>query len=200
MAAHINGKDRAEVDALGFQHVPGINRATWRLTCGCGESEQWTWGVIPPNVMIRNVHRQGWLTKYRKTPTCPKCNGVHKMSVQPQIPLPQSQLGPDPKLARKIYAALDDHFDEVKRLYKGIATDATIAKEIGTSETIVARIRTEAYGELAEDPALQSARDQLEVMKLEISEWRTKMIEQASKMLAEVESIRNSLPVKRKIA
>ena len=38
------------------------------------------------------------------------------------------------------------------------------------------------------------------VMKLEISEWRTKMIEQASKMLAEVESIRNSLPVKRKIA
>ena len=122
------------------------------------------------------------------------------MSVQPQIPPPQPQLGPDPKLERKIYAALDDHFDEVKRLYKGNATDATIAKDIGTSETIVARIRTEAYGELAEDPAIQSVRDQLEVMKLEISEWRTKMIEQASKMLAEVESIRNSLPVKRKIA
>lgn len=198
MALHTNAKDRDEVDALGFQALPGTGKPQWRLTCGCGKSDQWAWGVAPPNVMIRNAHRQGWLLKYRKTPVCPECNGVHKVSTT--IPNPQPQIGPDPKLARKIYAALDDHFDETKRLYHGNATDATIAKEIGTSETIVARIRTEAYGELAEDPAIQSVRDQLEVMKLEISEWRTKMIEQASKMLHEIEAVRNSLPVKRKSA
>jgi len=84
-------------------------------------------------------------------------------------------LGPDPKLARKIYAALDDHFDDVKKRFAPGWDDQRIAKELDVSPELVIRIRREAYGELAEDPAISVLRDDVELLKMELADASDKL-------------------------
>lgn len=67
-------------------------------------------------------------------------------------------IGPDLKIARRVYGLLDDHFDDQKRVYRPSWSDAAVADAAKTSEELVARIRREAYGELAEDPFVTNAK------------------------------------------
>ena len=76
---------------------------------------------------------------------------------------------PDPKIAKRIYRKLDEVFDEDKRRFATGWTDEKIAKEIGTSPELVTRIRREAYGELAEDPAIVTLRDDIIMATMEFS-------------------------------
>lgn len=96
-------------------------------------------------------------------------------------PKAETAIGPDPKIARLIYASLDEHFDEVRRLYRSGWSDERIAKEIETSPVIVSRIRAAAYGELAEDPKITALRDDLELIRMEVEENVAKAIAVANK-------------------
>ena len=158
-----------EAATIGFRkvHLPELNATRWVVACeDCGTESSHGWPVATaPTVMIRNMRRIGWRIdkKHRKCPECIKKERPVKASAAPQI-------GPDPKIARKIYALLDEHFDEGKRLYRPGWTDAKIAETIDVSTEIVVHIRRIGYGELAEDPALQILRDDLEMLRMEAVE------------------------------
>ena len=79
-------------------------------------------------------------------------------------------IGPDPKIARKIYAALDEHFDDKKRVYLAGYSDEEVAKSLDVSQEIVISIRKAAYGELAVDSAMSKLGDDIMLVRLEFDE------------------------------
>ncbi|HEY4356004.1 MAG TPA: hypothetical protein VGN16_09675 [Acidobacteriaceae bacterium] len=98
-------------------------------------------------------------------PTPLKLSGHHveiKMSNKPN---------PSPKVAHAVFQALDTHFDGEKRRYTGNGwDDARVAKEAGTTEEIVAYLRNETFGALAEDPRVQKIADDLLLLEMQIEE------------------------------
>ena len=80
------------------------------------------------------------------------------------------QIGPDPKIARKIFACLDEVFDDSKRLYRDGETDDAVAKKLGVSLEIVTNIRRTAYGELAENPAISKLGEDVAMLRLEMED------------------------------
>jgi hypothetical protein len=77
---------------------------------------------------------------------------------------------PSPKIMRSLHEGLSAYFDEKSRLYGGGYSDAKLAKEVGTTEAVVARTRREAYGELAEDPMVGEIRSQVDALDVRLSE------------------------------
>jgi hypothetical protein len=89
-----------------------------------------------------------------------------------------ADLAPSPKLQRTVYALLDTVFDEEARRYKQGYSDAQVAKDCGTSEAVVAYLRHDAFGELAEDPRIAGLRD--DVLQL------TQLLQETMQRLNEV--------------
>lgn len=166
-----------EAARSGFEMVPRFRNGTstvvrWRLRCthpGCSTEAEKGWDVTSVENMVSNMRRAGWVVGDGIAPRCPDHAHARGRSMrheaapsppkaaEPAAPV-AAQIGPSPKLARKIYEALDTYFDEDSRRYKPGWDDARIAKEIAVSPEIVARIRREAYGELSEDPAISALR------------------------------------------
>lgn len=107
----------------------------------------------------------------------------------PATPPTISHVG-NPKIARAVFAALEDHFDVGKRLYRGSYTDEMIAKETGAALDYVMRMRKEAYGELAEDPVVTKLREDMERLK-------AKVRDEFSTLYDEVIALEARLPAKR---
>lgn len=172
------GIDREEPTASGERA-----QMHWRVKCQCGEV--YAWGTDPamqPTVLVQRFRNRGWRIATGKTPLCPKCIKETRVTKQ--------TVGPDPKIARKVYGLLDDHFDEDKKLYKHGWNDQKIAAEVDTSPDLVATIRKGAYGELAEDPRIQGFRDDLELLRMELNEMKErhdKEIAEAYTKIAAVE-------------
>lgn len=99
----------------------------------------------------------------------------------------------NPKIARKVYALLDDHFNEETKLYRSGWSDAKIAAEIQTSVEVVSRIREEAYGKLAQDPALQALRDDIELARMETIELQTQFNTNVATMLDKLAGLEKRL-------
>lgn len=89
---------------------------------------------------------------------------VIDMLTQPKLPTPS------PKITHAVFQLLDGVFDPAKRLYKSGYTDQRVAKEAGTSEDVVLYLRTETFGQLAEDPRLGNIRDDLELLGMDAAE------------------------------
>jgi hypothetical protein len=165
-----------EANEFGFWRLPrdlGKGLPTrWRITCsGCQEFEEHAWDVrTSPAIMVRNLRHKNWEVDRKRPPKCPKCSNGRETGMTKT-----ATLGPDPKLARKIYAALDDHFDDVKKRFAPGWDDQRIAKELDVSPELVIRIRREAYGELAEDPAISVLRDDVELLKMELADASDKL-------------------------
>lgn len=94
---------------------------------------------------------------------------------------------PTPKISHAVFQALDDKFDPQKRLYRLGYTDARIAGECNTSEEVVAFLRRETFGELAEDPRLSSLRDDIELYRMEAADFAQKMITRAAELQSRVD-------------
>jgi len=154
--------------AIGFRkvHDVALNTTRWVVNCqGCGSESAHGWPFnTGPATMTRNMKKLGWELS-AKIQKCPEC-----IEKERPVKAPAPQIGPDPKIARKIYALLDEHFDEGKRLYRPGWTDGKIAETIDVSTEIVVHIRRIGYGDLAEDPALQILRDDLEMLRMEAVE------------------------------
>lgn len=82
---------------------------------------------------------------------------------------------PTPKITHAVFQCLDAIFDPAKRLYRSGYTDQRVAKECGTSEDVVAYLRTETFGQLAEDPRFSALRDDLELLRMESAEVFAKL-------------------------
>jgi broad-specificity NMP kinase len=77
-----------------------------------------------------------------------------------------TRIGPDLKIARRVMALLDEHFDETLRLYRGGWSDQKIADSATVSAEAVKTIRREAYGELSEDQEVTDLREEIELLKI----------------------------------
>lgn len=84
-------------------------------------------------------------------------------------------LTPSPKITHAVFQLLDGVFDPLKRLYKSGYTDQRVAREAGTTEEVVAYLRNETFGALAEDPRISNMRDDLELLRMEAAETFAKL-------------------------
>lgn len=85
------------------------------------------------------------------------------------MPRDRSVLVPDMKVTRRVIALLEQNFDEGKHMYLPSWSDERVASEAQTSYSVVASIRKEAYGELAEDPVVTNLKERIEAVK---TQWR----------------------------
>jgi len=176
----------ADAALIGFKKVHDVehNATRWTVVCqGCGtpSAHGWPTATSPTN-MARNMVRLGWIVD-RKVQKCLECIEKERPVKAPVI------AGPDPKIARRIYAALDEHFDEAKRLYRSGWDDLKVAASLEVSAEIVIRIRKEAYGDLAEDPIFQTLRDDLEMLRMEGAELGIRMASQIEEHHAKITAL-----------
>jgi len=165
----------ADAKRIGFYRVHdlGSGRLKWACRCiQCDKEQAWGWASdTSPNFMQQNSSHHGW-EHTRKGPVCPTCaqKGKDKMTA------PTITKAPDPKLQRKVFALLEDHFDEEAKLYRDNWSDERIAKEVGASAVFVETIRRGAYGELAEDPRVTAMRKDIASLGQEISDMQTTLL------------------------
>lgn len=98
-------------------------------------------------------------------------------------------VAPAPKISHAVFQCLDGVFDPAKRLYKSGYTDQRVARECGTSEEVVAYLRTETFGTLAEDPRISNLRDDLELLRMESAETFAKLQKQMGEIASRVEQM-----------
>jgi hypothetical protein len=194
MSKGIPTPDRLVNDAekLGFfRRSTGANHTLkWTARCSrCDTTEHLALPLASPAAAIaKKCTAHGWRLNKDNNHVCPKCvahekeNKVSKMIV-----------GPDPKIARKIFAALDDHFDEPKRLYTPGYSDERIAKELDVSLDVVLSLRRGAYGELAEDPMTQMLRDDLELLRMEGIELQKRYAADMATHLGKITELENKI-------
>jgi len=99
----------------------------------------------------------------------------------------------DPKIARRIYAMLDERFIDDKRIYQPGWSDEKVATTLGVSVEIVMNIRRTAYGELAEDPKVTQLRDDIELLRMEFSDEIAAI---SKKYYERLSALENALPAK----
>lgn len=168
--------------ALGFYPVrvstggPGRPATRWACKCTmCNAETSFGWsGFIPPEMMAKNAQQAGWEYRHKKL-VCPTCIASEKEGKMAT----KIETVANPKLQRKVFALLDDHFNETTRLYAAGWSDKKVAEAAETSEQYVASVRKGAYGELAEDPAITAIRN-------EIAELNTKREKLGDEMLAKL--------------
>lgn len=79
------------------------------------------------------------------------------------------------KVKRMIYQALEDYFDDAKGCYRDDKSDATVAKELGTSEKFVKAIREADFGALKEPEELAELRAQISAAMSELGKMQTRI-------------------------
>lgn len=176
----------AEAAEFGFYKISANHGVRWAIACSCGTTPTFGWrGNTSPELMVKNMRQKGWRIVRRKPPVCDACQQREPdMQKTPAAP-PVNQVAA--KIARSIYAKLDEVFDEARRMYVGGWTDERVAKELDTSPDLIARIRREAYGELAEDPKITALRDDIELAKMAADDEIKKLSAAVMAKLSELE-------------
>lgn len=98
---------------------------------------------------------------------------------------------PNMKLVRQVMNLLDEHFDEKICRYKTGWGDEKVAKDVGIHVGQVAKIRADAYGELADDPIIMKLRDACAEHELKTEE----LAKEAKVLSARLEAYINSRKV-----
>lgn len=161
----------------------------WFVTCKCGTTEYFGCPAeTQPHATVAKIRKRGWRISERQSPVCKLCAIKERPVKQDHI-----TWNTNPKIARKVYALLDDHFNEETKLYRSGWNDDKIAAEIQTSVEVVTRIREEAYGKLAEDPALQALRDDIELVRMETIELQTQFNTNVATMLDKLSDLEKRL-------
>lgn len=166
MSSFQNERIRTDSAALGMYwvHPPGGTKGHWEIKCSsCDHVETRGWVFnMPVEQKVSKMVRAGWRINAKEGAHCPACvDAATEERRQKMVQIKNA----DPKIARRVYQELDEHFDEPKRLYKGKESDKTIAVRIGTAEAVVASIREEAYGKLAASPALVQIQQDIALLK-----------------------------------
>lgn len=186
-----NQSVRSVAEANGFYtktvSVNGRPQHRWSCECSrCGEETVFNWaGNTSPEMMVKNLLKGGWTTRHKEH-VCPKCVGEAKEKRK----VSNMEIVPNPKLQRKVFALLDDHFDEERRLYRSGWSDKKVAEAADTSEQFVVSLRKGAYGELAEDPALTALRAEIDGLTTEAKTLADDLMERMSKIEEKVTTLR----------
>lgn len=152
--------------------------------------------TFQPHVMATKLRNRGWSISRKEKPMCPKCMARERSERVGMKVADHITWSTNPKIARKVYGLLDDHFNEETKLYRSGWNDAKIAKEIDISVEVVLRIREEAYGRLAEDPAMQSLRDDFEMLKMELADYQLKVSKDIAVMFEKIADAEKRIPTR----
>ena len=152
-------------------------------TCACGATERWSAQSMPaPEIVIGKFKQKGWAFRHRK-PICNACQRPAKEeTVKPDTPTLRA-VPPAPKpeptdaakaMRRLAYVAIEDGYDEAAKRYKAGYTDASIAKDVGCLEKLIADIREQFFGPAAppEPPEIAELRAAIEQRTAELTEAR----------------------------
>lgn len=155
---------RDEATALGFYPKristggPGRPAKRWACKCSvCSSEATFGWSsYIPPDMMAKNAQQAGWGYRHKKL-VCPTCISAEKDERMSN----KIDTVANPKLQRKVFNLLDEHFNEETRLYDAGWSDKKVAEAAQTSEQYVISLRKGAYADLAEDPAITALRGEV---------------------------------------
>jgi hypothetical protein len=172
MKKEFTGKQQVlqlEADAAfyGFRKIQdGQGKIRWIVTCSNDgrESSCFHASFDSVNQLLTHFTRQGWIFNRKVSQYCStQCarSAKEKQKIErkedelkrPVLP-PVPAIQPDPKIQRRIYRALEEHFDDVKKLYREGWSDERISKTEDVSLDFVIKCRREGFGELAEDPEI----------------------------------------------
>lgn len=173
-------------------HDPSRNRQRWATKCDtCGTERIWNIGDNSPiEYMQRTLTKSGWQA-HKGTCTCPTCVNEAKMTKQTSTPQPsQAAIETSMKLQRKVYALLDEHFDEEKRIYRDGWSDKKIADAVQTATVYVETVRRSAYGELAEDPATTALRKDIASLEQQVSDLQDTVLNKAVELEQKVNELK----------
>jgi hypothetical protein len=149
----------------------------WRLKCaGCGITTE----VHRPDLnraeeLISHFTKKDWVLAkdtppYHSTPCYRAAIATKKsenaMPKAPERPPPAAILGPqpDPKVLRRLFTLLTQHFDEENGRYAQGWNDELIAKEANALLDFVVKYRRESFSELAEHPDLVKLREDIKTL------------------------------------
>lgn len=157
---------RAEANKIGFQlksvDTGNSTIARWACTCSkCGIEHVTSHKAFntTPELLSKTIQSQGWEYQRRQL-VCPTC--IAKAKEEKKMSNVTTKIeAANPKLQRKVFALLDDHFNETTGFYEVGWSDKKIAESAQTSEQYVANLRKGAYRDLAEDPAITALRGEI---------------------------------------
>jgi hypothetical protein len=186
-----------EAAKYNFTYATRNDRAAWYVNCSVCNAESVVGAPnnAPPQLIATHFSKRGWNVGFKQPPICPDCQKANRMTKTLSIPTPTPtpQTAPDPKIARKVYAALDERFNETTRTYAAGWSDERVAKELSVALPLVVGIRTSAYGELAEDPRITKLREDVEFLRMEFEEEMTKLTAKYANRVKELQELIYSL-------
>lgn len=165
---------RSELEDYGIYVVLDQARVVWGAKCRCcGQEGTVKTDRVHPTEMVIQQFRHKWDVSRRHAPVHMACKATERQEKK----LASEKLGPDPKLARRIYAKLDEVFDERKRIYQPGWNDTKVAADLNVSMQIVENIRREAYGELAEQPEVTAAKFEITKLRADMEKTESELVD-----------------------
>jgi hypothetical protein len=181
----------AEAAAYGFRKIQdGQGKCRFVVTCtDCGrEASVFHSALRDERQLLAHFVRNGWMFARKESQFCStqcarsakekrqareRAEREEEMMKPTPAPTPApapahapvSTIGPDPKITRRVIVALEEHFDDEKKLYRPGWDDQRIAEETKAALDFVKKYRKDAYGELAEDPEIAKLRDDIKAME-----------------------------------
>jgi hypothetical protein len=154
---------------------------------------------MPDEVVEKKFKQAGWVIgKNRQSDTCPACNirakfrqpaAVPEEAPAVSTPAPTPPLTPfiaPSPLKRLINRRLTEVYDGEKSGYIKGHSDATIAREVDCSPTLVAQIREEFHGSIASNPDMEEFAAKAEALL----ELQAQIESRLSSALSEYQQIR----------
>src|SRR5688572_1000881 len=154
-SAQAHNRIKAELEHFGiFLLRTTAGKRHWVAHCSeCGKEHTCSLPMkYPTEAVIKKFASIGFSIHHGRAPAHTEC----LRHIKQEAKLAQATIGPDPKIARKIYALLDEHFNDVRGIYTTGKSDEWIARELDVSVPIVIAIREAAYGPLRVDPAVEA--------------------------------------------
>jgi hypothetical protein len=170
----------ANAAAYGFRKIQdGHGKVRFVVRCslpGCGKEDSMFHASLQDEQhLLTHFKKMGWVF-FRKQ--AQYCSTQHEREAREQqrverkeeelkqpIPQPVPAIQSNAKVTRRVIVALEEHFDDEKKLYRDGYSDERIAKEEDASIDFVKKYRRDAYGELAVDPEIAKLTEDIKAME-----------------------------------
>jgi len=160
---------REEFPVVSHRLEPGhAPRPVQMIACSkCGEQDFISAhnGRLPPQTTAAKFQRAGWSVRDVGKHLCPECFTSWRKGARRESGMTTKEArgaASDEAVRRAIptlYVALEDRYDRENKAYKGGATDASIAAEVGLSVALVAERRERDFGPLVEGEGVRRKRE-----------------------------------------
>jgi hypothetical protein len=140
------------------------------LSCkGCTASKRWPLAIAPAPARVW-AERQGWqIDKKWREALCPTCAAAKKEQESKEAMTANAKKG-----TRRVWALLEEHYNEDTKCYDPEWSDERISNESGLSIEVVATTRAEHFGPI-EDPRITELRAEVEAQAAALQAARAEL-------------------------